>query len=385
MMLDSIRAFALEIPFVTTFKHAAAAHARTHALWIEARDQNGLVGFGEGCPRWFVTGETFDSARRFIVSQTPDLLKAIRDPGALYRWTENHASAIDANPAAWTAIELALLDLLGQDTGQPVESLLGLKALAGRFVYTAVLGDASPAQFEAQLERYVRTGFRQFKVKLSGNVARDRAKTDAIVAAGISPRMVRADANNLWGNSAEAIEHVKALDFPFYALEEPLQPGDWEGMRRVGSALGAKIVLDESLLRVSQLDRLGNLAQRWIVNLRVSKMGGLLRSLRFVASARQRGLPVVIGAHVGETSLLTRAALTLAHVARDILHAQEGAFGTHLLARDVVDRPIMFGHGGAIDAASLPRSGRGGLQMEFQRSRYQNFAQPLLEEQLHES
>jgi len=45
---------------------------------------------------------------------------------------------------------------------------------------------------------------------------------------------------------------------------------------------------------------------------------------------------VIVGAHVGETSLLTRAALTVANSARDLLVAQEGAFGTHLLARDVV-------------------------------------------------
>ena len=102
---------------------------------------------------------------------------------------------------------------------------------------------------------------------------------------------------------------------------------------------------------------------RWIVNVRVSKMGGLLRSLGLVAEARRHGMRVIVGAHVGETSLLSRAGLTVASSARDILVGQEGAFGTHLLARDVIARPIMFGKAGVLDVADL-KLGPGGLGLE---------------------
>ena len=83
-------------------------------------------------------------------------------------------------------------------------------------------------------------------------------------------------------------------------------------------------------------------------------MGGLLRSLELVDRVRRGGLGIIVGAHVGETSLLTRAALTVANTARDILVAQEGAFGTHLLEHDVTDAPIMFGKDGMLDAGQLP-------------------------------
>ena len=62
---------------------------------------------------------------------------------------------------------------------------------------------------------------------------------------------------------------------------------------------------------------------------------------------------VIVGAHVGETSLLTRAGMTVSNGARDLLVAQEGAFGTHLLARDVVEPPLMFGPGGVLDVDGL--------------------------------
>jgi hypothetical protein len=87
---------------------------------------------------------------------------------------------------------------------------------------------------------------------------------------------------------------------------------------------------------------------------RISKMGGLFWSLELLDLVRRCGLRVIIGAHVGETSLLTRAALTIANVARDVLVAQEGAFGTHLLEHDVIDPPIMFGFGGTLETSQLP-------------------------------
>jgi L-alanine-DL-glutamate epimerase-like enolase superfamily enzyme len=153
---------------------------------------------------------------------------------------------------------------------------------------------------------------------------------------------------------------VEALCYPVAALEEPLRPGDIKGMRRVASRLGTRIIVDESMLRAAQLSLFAEDPDRWILNVRVSKMGGLVRALSFVDEARRRGLKVIVGAHVGETSVLTRAALTVAHSGRDVLVAQEGAFGTHLLARDVVDPPIMFGAGGFLDIAEQAFAGQPG-------------------------
>jgi hypothetical protein len=82
------------------------------------------------------------------------------------------------------------------------------------------------------------------------------------------------------------------------------------------------------------------------------KDGGLLRSLQFAAEARQRGLPLIVGAHVGETSLLTRAALALVSAFRDDVVAHEGAFGTRLLERDMVEPSLMFGRNGILDATA---------------------------------
>jgi len=353
MELQSVGVSALSIPFKVSFRHASAERAQTQAIWVTARSTDGAVGYGEGCPREYVTGESVAGAQAFVAAYRQGWVAGIRDARSLCAWVRANRAEIDANPAAWTAMELALLDLIGHAEGKPVEALLDLPPLSGRFRYTAVLGDAPPPAFAGQLARYLQVGFRDFKIKLVGERERDLAKVAALRAAGISPQSVRADANNLWSDADSAIGDLKALQYPFTALEEPLRAGDYAGMSRIARALDTRIILDESMARAEQLDSLPGEHKTWIVNLRVSKMGGVVRSLEFLREARRRSLGMIVGAHVGETSVLTRAALTVAASAGDRLIAQEGAFGTHLLERDVVEPSLMFGAGGILDATAL--------------------------------
>jgi len=362
LKLQSLHVRSLEIPFKSVFRHASAERAATQTLWVEAADADGTTGYGEGCPREYVTGESLGTTAAFCSAHERDWLHSICDLDSLREWGAAHVEELDSDPAAWCAVELALLDLLGRRETRSVESLLGLAELGGRFQYTAVLGDAQPAAFEAQLEHYLRAGFKVFKLKLSGDAARDAAKLRALGGAGVPGHAVRADANNLWRSADAAIAHLSGLDFRFCAIEEPVTAGDHAGMARLAAALDTRIVLDESVLRAGDLDRLEDVAGTWIVNVRVSKMGGLLRSLALLPELRRRGIGLIVGAQVGETSVLTRAALTVASAGRDMLIAQEGAFGTHLLVRDVVDRPLMFGAGGMLDAeAVMTRIGGLGL------------------------
>ena len=359
MRIDELRCRALCIPFRLSFSHASATREATQALWVEARSA-AHTGYGEGCPREYVTGESAASAAAFVSQHAGGWREVIDGLPALREWGERHRALVDRHPAAWCAFELAVLDLIGRRESVPVEAVLGLPAPSGRFAYTAVIGDGPLEAFRAQLERYRQVGFRSFKIKLAGEHSRDQAKVEALRRAGMSGSEVRADANNLWRNAEEASAALRALSFRFAALEEPLAPGDYAGMARLGASLGVPIILDESLTRVAQLDALPGGPEAWIVNVRVSKMGGLLRALALVAAARQRGLRIVVGAHVGETSLLTRAALPVARAAADCLLAQEGAFGTHLLAHDAVAPTLTFGARGMLDADELGLAGRPG-------------------------
>ena len=357
--IRELRFAVLAIPFKVAFRHASAERAETSSVWVESVSESGVVGRGESCPRPYVTGETIDSAKAFFSRHEAALREQLVDLDSLRAWMAEWHDELDRNPAAWCAIELAILEMLAIESGVTIEALLALPPLAGRFQYSAVLGDMSPDAFQATAGQYRRQGFTDFKVKLSGSLDRDREKFTLLRRwPGIK---VRVDANNLWRTADEAIASLQALDYPLSGVEEPIAQGEYAGLARIAARLGCKMILDESFLRASQILQLTGDANAWIINLRVSKMGGLLRSLEVVQAARTADISLIIGAQVGETSVLTRAALAVAHASRDILVAQEGAFGTLLLERDVCDPSLIFGAGGVLDVAAYPALERPGF------------------------
>ncbi len=347
MRLAGLSLHRFEAPFRAVVRHSSAARRHTDNVIVRATAATGEAGFGEACPRSYVTGETADSVAGFFANHRAALVGQVTGLDSLRIWRDRHVAEIDTNPAAFAAIETALLDVIGREQGKPLEALLGLPPLAGPFQYSAVLGDSIWPVYRLQLRRYRRAGFSDFKLKLSASAGRNRGKLAPFRGAGGAAR-VRADANNLWPDANACIAALAPLDFAWFALEEPVTADRLDQCRIVADSLATRIILDESFLGAGRLGDLARDPQRWILNCRVSKLGGLTRALDLLDECRRLGLPVIVGAHVGETSLLTRTGLTLAHAAGDLLLAQEGAFGTWLLREDLVDPPLMFGDGGVL-------------------------------------
>ena len=364
MRIERLNVFIFPVPFKVVFRHASASRGQAENLIVAAHSDCGLVGYGEGCPRHYVTGETVEGGLAFIREYADAITDTVQDEKSLRAWIGSHRSIIDQNPAAFCAVEIAILDLIGKVKRRPVEDLVDVPRLAGVYKYSAILGDAPYLAFWWQFRRYWKQGLRDFKVKVSGDLQRDQGKIGVFRKKADPALRVRLDANNLWISADECVRHITGLSYDVFAIEEPLQVGDLDGFKRVGEECHAKIILDESLLRAEQIDTLDD-ANRWIVNLRVSKMGGIIRSLEVAEKARQRGIGIIVGAQVGETSILTRAGLTIMNAIRPNLVASEGAFGTHLLQRDLTSQCLMFGAGGVLDVEQVVNSGDPGIGLQI--------------------
>lgn len=364
MDIATIQASSLDIPFRTAFEHSSAKREATSAVLVTVTTADGISGFGEGCPRPYVTNETVDDAIGFINRISADVADKVHDLATLLNWLGKNDALVDKSPAAWCAVELALLDALGKSVGKSVEALLGLPKLEGAFQYSAVIGVSNEQVFDMMLGQYLKAGFSDFKLKLSGDVQTDRAHIQAVYEKVPAAR-VRVDANNLWAKADEAIAFFNELDEKLFAIEEPLAANDYDGMLKLYHATGLPLILDESCLCAEQVVTLPGAAHSWIINLRVSKMGGLLRALDVLQAVRDKGCKLIIGAQVGETSILTRAALAIANAARDQLEAQEGAFGSWLLEHDVCDPPLMFAAGGVLEKPISELANKEGLGLEI--------------------
>lgn len=354
MRIQQLTSRRLQIPLTHTVQHAAARRSCSYSFWVEARSDS-HIGFGEGCPRTYVTGEDFDNAERFFRRISPMVHAQISDLASLRMWVDEQAALIDKHPAAWCAIELAILDLLGKEKGVAVERLLALPRLSGQHRYTAVIATRNPALFEQQLARYLALGLSDYKIKLSGDLALDRQHFKLLEQGLNGQGRIRVDGNNLFDDANQAIDYFKALAARVFAIEEPITAFDYDGMNRIAKGLGCAMIIDESFLRAEHFVRLKSHPKCWIANIRVSKMGGLLRSLSLVEQAKAYGIAIIVGAQVGETGLLMRAALPVAASAQTLLVGQEGAFGTRLLEYDAVEPSLRFARGGVLSIERYPR------------------------------
>jgi L-Ala-D/L-Glu epimerase len=357
MKINSISLTKLEIPFKTSFKHASAERQVTEAVIAKVRDSNNLCGYGEGCPRHYVTGETIDSCMKFI-SDNQHILINIDSIESLIDYLSSNSDLIDKNPAAWCAVETAILDLLAKQKNTTVESLIGIPEINGDFYYTAILGISDDTTFQKHLSQYIKMGFKDFKIKISGNAQHDNSRLKAIYE-NCENSQIRLDANNFFLSDKEALDYLNNLDRCFWAIEEPISSKNLSALQKLSEKVECKIILDESFLTIQDLEKFSASSNRWIVNVRISKMGGLLRSLKIVRSCEEKSMPFIIGSQVGETSILTRVALSLANTYRHSLIGQEGAYGTHLLERDITTKPIMFNMNGIVNFTPLSASGWG--------------------------
>ena len=153
MKLKQIKLLSLQIPLCMPIKHYLAEHTYSENLVVKVVADSGVVGFGEGIARQYVTGEVMESSLRllqdhlipelngFHFSGPPDLIEAL---GELFT-EENRAQA----PAACCALELAILDAAGKTWGQSVAQMLGRGDQP--LIYSAVIPMMSHPSFHRLL------------------------------------------------------------------------------------------------------------------------------------------------------------------------------------------------------------------------------------------
>ncbi|MCA9658319.1 MAG: hypothetical protein KC486_08245 [Myxococcales bacterium] len=342
--LRTVEAEALEIPFKASFSHSLATRSRMASTLVRAVADDGARGYGEGCPRAYVTDETLDDALERCRQAAPALTG-----GSLTHAAEIHplldaALGQEPAPAARCALELALLELLARDRNLSVRRLLGGRE--GDVRYSGVASGDDPARVGKLAARMAQVGFAQVKIKVGRDLERNLALVRAVDEAFAGDVELRVDANACW-DLAEARAQIAALRRVGVLLfEQPMPAAARDDYRRLRPDLpgDAAVMIDESLVDLEDA--------RWFIEaraadrflLKISKHGGLLPTLRIAALAREAAIPCHLGCHVGESSLLSAAGRTLAGLVD--LASVEGSFGRHLLERDVVSAPLEFGAGG---------------------------------------
>lgn len=363
--------FTPRLPLRHTFVHRHATRAVSTPVLVRLRLGDGTMGFGEAQPRDYVTGETETSVVRAIETDltaltvgrhVPDLEAAaalLRSPGARL--------LKERRPAAFCAVELALLDAAGRRGGVSIGSILGDGRRTELPLDGAVVGFLPRAALVPYLRRIRTLGKRWVKVKVgdAGDVERLEAVRE-VLGEGAD---IIVDANGAW-TAHEATERLGVLSrFRLTAAEQPVARGDIEGMAEVTRSTAVPVMADESLCTLADAHHLleARACSRW--NLRVGKHGGLLATLELLELARTEAIECHLGVLVGETSLLRAAGWLLASGAPEVARIECDELG---LAEDVVTMPLIPSSEG--EARVPPGPGLGVEMVPF----YEELAVPVV-------
>ncbi len=360
MIVEKLDIWHLRLPFLFPFKHKLATHQHSDNLVIRVTTAGGIKGYGEGIPRDFVTGESLAGSLTLLEGTLgPGLVgTSWGGPAALWAGLAERLGRLAASfPAAACALELALLDAGARTWGVSLSRLLGAEQQAAVY-YSAVLPLAPGERLAGFLRLVKDLRLRFLKLKVGED-------TDLEVLAKAREECgwdidIRVDANGAW-TAEEAIRRLpEFLPYKISAVEQPVAKADFAGLKKVQAALPIPVIADESLCTEADARKLIELRACRIFNLRLSKCGGLGPARRLAQLARKAGIGVMVGCHVGETSILAAAGRHFALSAGPLAYL-EGSLAPYLLARDPVRPSVTFGDEGL----GLPLSGPGlGIQVQ---------------------
>jgi muconate cycloisomerase len=347
--LVSATAYVLRIPFLASVRHSLAGRTWCDSVIVRVRDADGAEGFGEGAPRPYVTGETpADVVEHLTCVLWPAVRGApapdLRGPGSLEAVEQllpDDGSATGRHNAARSAMELAIVDWALRRRGVSAASLLPPRR--SHVVYGCVISAESPTEAGRQARWARVAGLRQVKVKVGvgDDVARVRAVREALGPAVL----VRVDANGAWTPAAAPAAMARLASLGVVAVEQPIPPGSPAVLARVRAESPLPLVADESVVTRADAETLIAAGAVDGINVRVSKCGGLARSVAIARRGAAAGLEVQVGSHVGETAVLAAVGRHLA-AGLETAGFVEGSYGTLLLVEDVSDDGLRFGHGG---------------------------------------
>lgn len=388
---QSIACFPLSIPLRRSVEHAAASRETADPIVVSIELRDGTTGWGETLPRTYVTGEDRSSVLEAIERVCVPLMagfhpntfvEALEFADAL-PWSDTRGRSM---PAARAGVELALLDASMRHFHRDADSIVQWLGLPGfgspgslrQIRFSGVVASASASSCARQV-RFMRWGgLRDFKIKVG--FPDDRARLDAVfrrLSRGVRAKRlsVRADANGAWSKD-RAIEWLHDMsELPLSAIEQPLPRGSEEDLVTLCDLFAVPLIHDESLITLEDGHRLIDLGVAGGFNIRLSKNGGLIPSLRLASLARRHGVAVQLGCMVGETSLLAAAGLRFLGVCPGVVHA-EGCFGRWLLADDVARPRLTFRYGGrppSVTSEGWGVSVDGGKLARWSGGAHQNF------------
>ncbi len=286
------------------------------ALLVKITTDTGLVGIGEVDSSPVVAKAIFEAPFSHSIASGLRQLLLGEDPRDVERlWEKMYRGTIyfgrrGAAIHAISGADIALWDLLGKATGLPVYQLLGGAYRKRMRAYSSDLMPFTPAEARTRAAQLRDAGFTAFKFGW-GPLGQSEASDTALIAAareGVGAENdLMIDIGLCW-DAATAIARARRFaEFNLFWIEEPLPPDDLDGYARLADAVDTRIAAGEELATCWEYAELMDRARIDVIQVDISRAGGLTESRRIAQMAHRRNLPCI--PHAYSTGVLLAASV----------------------------------------------------------------------------
>jgi L-alanine-DL-glutamate epimerase-like enolase superfamily enzyme len=217
-------------------------------------------------------------------------------------------AALRGHPYAKSALDVACWDILGKLTGQPIATLLGGRYGESYPLYRAI-SQESPQQMAAKVALYRSEGYTKFQLKVGGDPDTDIERICHVRSLLEKGDVLVADANTGW-TQHQALRVVDAVrDLDVY-IEQPC--ASYEECLAVRRHTNRPFILDEIMDSVATVVRGAADQAMDVINLKISKVGGLTRARQIRDLCVSLGIAMTIEDTWG-SDIATAAIAHLAH------------------------------------------------------------------------
>jgi len=251
---------------------------------------NGISGYGEAGPNRRYNEDTVKVVN-LLDSVSADFFEDIRSPEVLAQKLEKHYSSIKS---AQTALEMAWLDWWSKSQAQPLWKLWETPSnKTPSTSYTIGLDEVEVIQQKVEAARE----YPILKVKLGTD--RDREIITAIRE--ITDKPIRVDANEGWTDLETAKAQISFMEDQNIELVEQPMPANCHGeLEKLNEWSPLPLMADESFVGDENLEQITREFSG--INIKLMKMGSLVKARETIKKARQLDLQVMVGCMI-ESSL----------------------------------------------------------------------------------
>ncbi|WP_373086017.1 cis-3-hydroxy-L-proline dehydratase [Sneathiella sp.] len=309
MKITAIKAWQIDLPLKEgRYSWSGGNYVEVFDSTVVAIETDeGLTGYAECCPLGSAYLPSYAKGVRAGLAEIgPHLIGC--DPLALNEVNRRMDAALRGHPYVKAPVDIACWDILGKATGLPVYMLLGGAMQENVALYRAI-SQESPDQMAEKIAGYKAEGYTKFQLKVGGDANEDIDRIRATRAVLAVDDILIADANTGWTRH-EAARVVGAVSDLDVYIEQPCASYAESVSIRRRTAL--PFILDEVIDGTDTLVRGIAEDAMDVINLKISKVGGLTRARLMRDLCVASGIPMTIEDTWGGD--ITTAAI--AHLAR---------------------------------------------------------------------